>query len=193
MHLVAIPRKTNHHRRFGLILLALTAQITAGCSQPAQPRQPSPEQPRAAAVKKVELPEATLPDNFVVKLELAVTQQEVADGLMYRPSLPEDRGMLFIFDADRYPSFWMKNTLISLDLVFLDAAGSVVDVVANVPPCAADPCPTYSPRSPARAVLEVAAGTASAHGIEPGVAILFERVPGYPVDQPDAAEAPLNS
>jgi len=191
MHLVATPRTTNRHRMFGIFFLALTGQLAAGCSQSAQPPQ-SPEEPRAAAVK-VEMPQAILPDAFVVKLELAVTQQEVADGLMYRPALPEDRGMLFIFDADRYPSFWMKNTLIPLDLVFLDAAGSVVDIVANVPPCAADPCPTYSPRAPARAVLELAAGTASAHGIERGVAILFDRVSGYPVVDRSAAERPPGS
>lgn len=191
MYLVATPPKTILHRYFGFICIALAGQLAAGCSQSAQPPQ-SPEQPRTVAVK-VDLPQAILPDTFAVKLELAVTQQEVADGLMYRPSLPENRGVLFIFDADRYPSFWMKNTLISLDLIFLDAAGSVVDIVANVPPCAADPCPTYSPRLPARAVLEVAAGTASAHGIEPGVAILFERVPGYPVDDRGATEAPPSS
>ena len=191
MHLVAIPRRINLYQRFGFIFLALAGQLAAGCSQSAQPPQ-SPEQPRAAK-EKVELPQATLPDAFVVKLELAVTQQEVAEGLMYRPSLPENRGMLFIFDDDRYPSFWMKNTLISLDLIFLDSAGSVVDIVANVPPCATDPCPTYSPRKPARAVLEVASGTAAAHGIEPGDAIAFDRVPGYPVDDHGTNEAPENS
>ena len=107
---------------------------------------------------------------------------------MYRPSLPENRGMLFIFGADRYPSFWMKNTLIPLDLIFLDSAGSVVDVIANVPPCAGDPCPTYSPKYPARAVLELAAGAAAGHGIEAGAVISFERIPGYPVPSAEASE-----
>ncbi len=137
---------------------------------------------------KVELPHAVLPDGFVVDLELAVTPQEVTDGLMYRPSMPEQRGMLFIFDVDRYPAFWMKNTLISLDLVFLDSSGAVVDIAAGVPPCALDPCPTYSPKNPTRAVLEIVAGVAAAHGVEPGATIMFERIPGYPVEPAESTE-----
>ena len=88
--------------------------------------------------------------------------------------------MLFLFDEARRPSFWMKNTLIALDLVFLDTAGRVVDVIPEVPPCAADPCPTYSPEVPSLAVLELGAGRAKAHGIVPGATLTFERVPGYP-------------
>jgi uncharacterized membrane protein (UPF0127 family) len=166
--------------------LWLVCLLTAGCSQSA-PQQTANDQP-SRAVTEVELPHAVLPDGFTVDLELAVTPQEVTEGLMYRPSLPEERGMLFIFDADRYPAFWMKNTLISLDLVFLDGSGAVVDIVASVPPCASDPCPTYSPKNPARAVLEIVAGTAAAHGVEPGAAITFERVPGYPIGRDERTE-----
>jgi len=160
--------------------LLLTALAGLGCNQTppgASPAPPVPSAPRAAA----ELPAAVLPDGFRLRLELAQTPQEVADGLMYRPSLPADRGMLFVFPEERYPSFWMKNTLIPLDLVFLDSAGVVVDVVENAPPCAADPCPTYSPQAPARAVLEIKAVSAHRHGLESGAVIRFERVPGYPV------------
>lgn len=171
--------------------IALSVLFAASCSQSAAP--PTPAELPSPTVTRVALPQAVLPDGFVVELELAVTQQEVADGLMYRPSLPEKRGMLFIFDADRYPSFWMKNTLIPLDLVFIDSAGTVVDVVANVPPCAADPCPTYSPRKPARAVLEVVAGAAAAHAVETGAAITFVRVPGYPVEPESPIETPSGS
>lgn len=180
MYLVVTPLNTNLSQWFGFIFLVLAVQLAAGCSQPA-PTPDEPPQPQRPAVKFVP-PQAVLPDGFVVDLELAETPQEVADGLMYRPSLPAKRGMLFLFNSDRYPSFWMKNTLIPLDLVFLDASGTVVDIVAGVPPCAADPCPTYSPKTPARAVLEVAAGVSSAHGIEPGVALVFDRVNGFPVD-----------
>jgi uncharacterized membrane protein (UPF0127 family) len=110
-----------------------------------------------------------------------VTADEIARGLMFRPSLADDRGMLFLFDQPRQPSFWMKNMLIPLDLVFLDGTGTVVDVIANVQPCAADPCPNYPPSSPAQAVLEINAGGAAAHGIEVGTILRFERVPGYPI------------
>ncbi len=191
MHLEATHLKTNPNRSSVSRALVLACLVTAACSQPAPPSagtvNPSP------VVAKIELPHAVLPDGFTVDLELAVTPQEVADGLMYRPSLPEKRGMLFIFGVDRYPSFWMKNTLIPLDLIFLDSTGSVVDVVAEVPPCAAEPCPTYSPTKPARAVLEVGAGVAAAHGVGPGVAITFERIPGYPLESADTTGAPPES
>lgn len=191
MHLVPTFRKTTLNWRFAFVFLALAGQLAAGCSQSAPPPA-APAQLRPT-VAKVDPPQAILPDAFVVNLELAETQQEVANGLMYRPSLPENRGMLFIFDDDRYPSFWMKNTLISLDLVFLDSTGTVVEVIAGVPPCAADPCPTYSPKKPARAVLELIAGAASAHGVEPGAALVFDRVHGYPEEDPAPGSAAPNS
>ena len=127
------------------------------------------------------MPQATLADGFVIDLELALTPQEISTGLMFRPSLPDNRGMVFLFEAPRVPGFWMKNTLIPLDLVFLDESGTVVDVIADVPPCAADPCPNYPPSSPASAVLEINAGAAATHGVEVGTTLRFERVPGYPV------------
>ncbi len=188
MHLEVTRLKTNPNRPLALFMAWLMA---AACSQsapsPATTADPSP------VVAKVELPHAVLPDGFTVDLELALTPQEVTDGLMFRPSLPERRGMLFIFDVDRYPAFWMKNTLIPLDLIFLDSTGIVVDVVADVPPCAADPCPTYSPTNSARAVLEVGAGVAAAHGVATGVAITFERTPDYPVVSADTSGAPPES
>jgi len=191
MHLEATHPKRHSNRSSLSWVLFLACLAASACSQPKPPSaatvDPSP------VVAKVKLPHAVLPDGFTVDLELAVTPQEVTDGLMYRPSLPEKRGMLFIFDVDRYPAFWMKNTLIPLDLVFLDSTGIVVDVVADVPPCAADPCPTYSPTNPARAVLEIGAGVAAAHGVGTGVVITFERVPGYPVESADTTEVPPES
>jgi uncharacterized membrane protein (UPF0127 family) len=152
--------------------------IIAACSQPTQ--QSSTEAGSAPPPTPIPLPQAVFADGFAVDLELAVTADEVASGLMFRPSLPDNRGMLFLFDQPRLPSFWMKNMLIPLDLVFLDEAGVVVDVIADVQPCAAEPCPNYPPSSPAQAVLEINAGSATAHGIEIGTVIQFERVPSYP-------------
>jgi uncharacterized membrane protein (UPF0127 family) len=120
-------------------------------------------------------------DGERVHLELAVTDQERQLGLMFRDTLAPDGGMLFIFDTDGPLEFWMKNTFIPLDFVWLSAAGEVVDVRSNVQPCRADPCPTYPSARPARAVLEVNAGFAAAHGVRPGVRLRFENVPGFPV------------
>ena len=88
--------------------------------------------------------------------------------------------MLFLFEVERVPSFWMKNTMIPLDLVFLRGDGVVVDIIEHAQPCAAEPCPQYIPSAPARAVLEVASGFAARHGLSAGDTIEFERVPGYP-------------
>jgi uncharacterized membrane protein (UPF0127 family) len=126
-------------------------------------------------------PWCTMPDGARVRLELAITDQEKQLGLMFRDTLAPDAGMLFIFDADGPLEFWMKNTFISLDFVWLSAAGEVVDVRSNVQPCRADPCRTYPSARPARAMLEVNAGFAAAHGVRPGVRLRFENVPGFPV------------
>ena len=127
------------------------------------------------------LPAAILPDGTRITLDVATTPEELARGLMFRPSLSEDRGMLLLFSEERVPNIWMKNTLVYLDLVFLDNSGRVVDVIEGAAPCAADPCPHYIPRHPARTVLEVAAGVAGRHGLQAGDIIEFREVDGYPV------------
>ena len=159
-------------------LIAALFVITA-CTQPAPTSTTDVDE--APPPSHVPLPQAALPDGFAIDLELALTSEEISNGLMFRPSLPENRGMLFLFDQPRLPAFWMKNMLIPLDLVFLDGAGTVVDVIADVQPCAAEPCPNYPPSNPALAVLEIIAGSAAAHRLEAGAVIEFERVPGYPV------------
>ncbi len=107
-----------------------------------------------------------LPGGRTVTAELAVTDAERARGLMFREKLLPDQGMLFVFGEDGLHSFWMKNTLIALDLVWLDAARRVIHVEADVPPCRVDPCPTYGPKIPARYVLELKSGSAAALGIK---------------------------
>jgi uncharacterized membrane protein (UPF0127 family) len=142
------------------------------------------------AAKATSLPKATLPNGSVIKLELAITQEELANGLMFRPSLPADRGMFLLFEAERYPSIWMRNTLISLDLIYLDNSGMVVGLMSDVPPCAADPCPTYPATEPSRAVLELVAGSIASHGLKVGDKLEFEKVPGYPVAEAESEEDP---
>ena len=126
-------------------------------------------------------PECVTPDGTHVHLELALTDEERQLGLMFRDTLPSDHGMLFIFDTDGPLEFWMKNTFIPLDFVWVSAAGEVVDLRAHVPPCRSDPCPSYGSGKPARAVLEVNAGFAAAHGVRLGQQLTFPNVPGFPV------------
>jgi len=107
-----------------------------------------------------------LPDGRTVTAELAVTDAERARGLMFREKLLPDQGMLFVFEEEDFHSFWMKNTLIPLDILWLDGNRRIVHIEANVPPCAADPCPSYGPRRPGSFVLELKAGQAAAFGLK---------------------------
>ena len=106
-------------------------------------------------------------DDVMLKVELAQAPGEKAKGLMYRAELPEDSGMLFVFDRDAPRAFWMKNTLIPLDMIFINSQMKVVEVKSKVPPCREDPCPSY-PSEPAMYVLEINGGLAERKGIVVG-------------------------
>ncbi len=101
-------------------------------------------------------------------VEIAKTPQEQARGLMFRESLADGKGMLFVFESEIRHSFWMKNTLISLDIIWIDSDGKIVYISQNTPPCVADPCPSYAPDAPAKYVLEVAAGQIQKTGAQAG-------------------------
>lgn len=107
-----------------------------------------------------------LPDGYAVTAECAVTLEERARGLMFREKIEPDQGMLFIFEEEGYHSFWMKNTLIPLDILWLDKDKRIVHIAENVPPCMKDPCPSYRSPLPARYVLELKAGSAQKHGLK---------------------------
>jgi hypothetical protein len=106
-------------------------------------------------------------DDTKVNLELAVTASERAKGLMHRESLGENDGMLFVFEQEGKPGFWMKNTLISLDMIFIDSNNKIVDIMTAVP-CEKEPCKSYTPKAEAKYVLEVNAGFAEKHNIQIG-------------------------
>jgi len=98
-------------------------------------------------------------------LEFAETPEEQAKGLMFRESLEEDKGMLFVYDNIAPRLFWMKNTYIPLDLIFI-AGGKIVDIKQGFQPCLED-CQTYE-SLPARYVIEINAGLVEELGIEKG-------------------------
>jgi uncharacterized membrane protein (UPF0127 family) len=101
-------------------------------------------------------------------IELATTDAARMQGLMNRTHLAADRGMLFVFAESAPQAFWMKNTLIPLDILYFDDARRLVSMQLNVPPCKADPCAVYPSNVPARYVLELAAGTARRLGVRDG-------------------------
>ncbi len=122
-------------------------------------------------------PRVQMPSGAVYSVELALTPEDQANGLMFREGLPEKTGMLFVFPEPSPHHFWMKNTMIPLDMIWLDEAGKVLYVSANTPPCRADPCPTYGPDGPARRVLEIAGGMAEKEGVAVGATLGLKEIP----------------
>lgn len=125
---------------------------------------------------------ATTPDRALVRAadsnlelttEIADTQALRRKGLMHRTSLAENHGMLFIYADPAERGVWMKNTLLPLDVLFLDATGRIVAILKNLPPCLADPCPVYRSESPANYMLEVNAGYADRHMLKIGDRLLL--------------------
>jgi uncharacterized membrane protein (UPF0127 family) len=98
-------------------------------------------------------------------VELALTPQQRAQGLMFREDMAPDAGMLFLFDREALRSFWMKNTLIPLDLIFIDSQGVIVSIAHDAIPHDETPIPSGLP---AVGVLELNGGIAAALSIHPG-------------------------
>jgi len=108
-----------------------------------------------------------------VSLEVAATPAERERGLMYRSSLADGRGMLFVFDEDGDHGFWMKNTFIPLDMLFIARDGTVAGIHAHATPLSTA---NISVGKPSRYVLEVPGGWAARHGIAAGAQVEFRGV-----------------
>lgn len=102
-----------------------------------------------------------LPSGRSFTAEVMLEPHDRAMGLMFRPSLPQDRALLFVFPSLEFHGIWMKNCKFPIDIVWLDERAKVVHVAANVPPCKADPCPVYEPMQRALFVVEMNAGAAA--------------------------------
>ncbi|PIQ78926.1 hypothetical protein COV81_03665 [Candidatus Peregrinibacteria bacterium CG11_big_fil_rev_8_21_14_0_20_41_10] len=100
-------------------------------------------------------------------IDIANTPETRKTGLMFVEKLTTNKGMYFIFDQPKTRNFWMKNTLIPLDIIFANN-NTIISIQENVPPCQADPCPTYPSTAPANQVLEINAGLSQKLNIKPG-------------------------
>ena len=114
-----------------------------------------------------------LPSGKMLTAEVAITRDKQMKGLMFRKHLAEDRGMLLIYPQDGIHGIWMKNCLVSLDLLWLDRDNRIIYMKERVPPCRAEPCPTYKPPLKSRYVLEVHEGLAEKERLGPGSQLLF--------------------
>jgi uncharacterized protein len=135
------------------VLLLACCTVLGGATAPA----------RAAEQDTIDIVTRTGVHAFSV--ELATNAAERAVGLMFRKELPEGHGMLFDFQTEQQVQFWMHNTYISLDMIFIAADGRIVHVAENAKPMSDDLIPSVRP---VRAVLEVIAGTVRKFGIAPG-------------------------
>jgi uncharacterized membrane protein (UPF0127 family) len=151
------------HRAAAIVALALVA---LGCRAPS----PSPGPPDARAFRPRVTIESPSGRSSPVDVEVARTPAEVERGLMFRRELAPDAGMIFVFDDESEHVFWMKNTFIPLDMLFIDAAGRVISIAERTVPHSLD---LVAATAPARAVLEVNGGTAARLGIKPGDRVVF--------------------
>jgi uncharacterized membrane protein (UPF0127 family) len=118
---------------------------------------------QAASVQPLEI--VTKNGVQVFSVEMATTEQEKETGLMYRKELADGKGMLFDFSPEQQVSMWMKNTYISLDMIFIRADGRILRIAENTEPLSTR---IIASGGLAKGVLEVIAGTAKKYGIEPG-------------------------
>ncbi len=118
---------------------------------------------KAASIQPLEI--VTKTGVHVFSVEMATTEKEKETGLMYRKELPDGKGMLFDFSPEQQMSMWMKNTYISLDMIFIRADGRILRIAENTEP---ESTRIISSGGLAKGVLEVIAGTARKYGIAPG-------------------------
>lgn len=159
---------------FGSIVIA--AALLVGCSGPANSGETGKAaagncqageklDPSEAGLDQIRLCIDSAGQTLPFSVEVARTSAQQARGLMFRTSLADDRGMLFPFPDNRMASFWMKNTVIPLDIIFIRADGRIENIAANTTPYSTDPVESTAPVA---AVLELRGGLAAERGIKAG-------------------------
>lgn len=174
--------KPNHLHRYGPMVGFVAGVLMLGC-QPLNSVSEATAPPPRPAIAVAATPSQRLPitaqaliKDQIVELEVAQTRQQQATGLMSRQSLADNRGMLFPFNPPQPVSFWMKNVLIDLDMIFL-RQGKVIAIQNSAPPCQSIPCPTYGPEGEViDQVIELRGGRAAELGIQVGDRISIQPI-----------------
>jgi uncharacterized membrane protein (UPF0127 family) len=154
MNFAVVVARLRMPGRLVMSLAAAFAVLATLCIAPAA---------RAASVQPLEI--ATRSGVHVFSVEMATTEEEKQNGLMWRKELPDGKGMLFDFSPEQQISMWMKNTYIPLDMIFIRADGRILRIAENTEPLSTK---IISSGGLAKGVLEVIAGTAQKYGIQPG-------------------------
>ncbi|MDX2216402.1 MAG: DUF192 domain-containing protein [Oculatellaceae cyanobacterium bins.114] len=163
----------------GLLLLACTSSTPNTTSSTDAPREVTPTPRLESQIGSGQMLPITAEAEVRgqrIQLEVALTPEQQAMGLMFRRELADDRGMLFSFAFPRPAQFWMRNTLIPLDMVFL-LNGEVKAIAANATPCTTPTCPLYESGVPVNQVIELRAGRAADLGLQVGDRITIRSLP----------------
>jgi uncharacterized protein len=160
------------------VRLALLLTVTIACStgkaeDTAEPMTPASPQKPAAPYTGPKVFVQSPSGEIEVKVEIVATPAKIQKGLMFREHLPLDAGMLFLMDAEEEHPFWMRNTLIPLDMLWISGDMKVVGIVENAEPL------TETLRTvgkPSRYVLEVNGGWTKKHGVTAGALVRFDNV-----------------
>jgi uncharacterized membrane protein (UPF0127 family) len=143
---------------------------TSACGSATAP--PAPVERSSAGLEQVPLTIESSGKTHRFIVEVAGTGEQQAQGLMFRKSLAPDRGMVFPRDPPGDASFWMKNTLIPLDIIFIRPDGTIARIAENTVPMSLDPVPSLEPVG---AVLEIAGGRSAELGIKAGDRVRWSR------------------
>jgi uncharacterized protein len=150
-----------------LVTTACTAQTGGATSKMAATQCTAGKElgPSNAGLKQVQLCIQSGKITRSYTVEVAITSREQAQGLMFRKSLADDAGMIFPFPEPKPASFWMKNTVIPLDIIFIRADGTIESIAENTTPYSETP---VSSGEPVKAVLELRGGLTTVIGVKPG-------------------------
>jgi uncharacterized membrane protein (UPF0127 family) len=155
-----------------LAAIAAAALVLAACSPQTRAQNVQVEDAGQTGLRQVPLTIQSRGGTHRFTVEIARTPEQQAQGLMHRQSLAPDRGMLFPYDPPQDASFWMKNTLIPLDIIFIRADGRIARIAANTTPHSLEPVPSGEPVA---TVLEIRGGLAAELGIAVGDQVSWRR------------------
>jgi hypothetical protein len=160
----------------GPLILSLMIVLTGSCSNqngvlpggsPGTPSQ-GPGAGSEVVTRPQPVGQVTFPSGRVFFVDLALTPEQQARGYMGRKVIAPEEGLLFLYMQPGIRTFWMKNCLTTVDMIWLDSEERVVYIEHSAPPCRMDPCPSYGPGQPTLNVLEIAGGTAAQEGLQAG-------------------------
>ena len=148
-------------RRFGLV--AILTVLLVGCSE------------KTLTLEEDHTLMVSLPDGRAIRAEVMMKQDDLLRGMMYRDSLAEDRGMLFVHKKPGPYRYWMYQVKMPLDIIWMDSVRRIVEIAPKAPPCTKEPkeCAMYGGHAESQYALELAGGVAEKHGLKVGDTLRF--------------------